>query len=406
MVPSDGRSEMQISVGIDVAKEFHWATAVDERGGELLSRRVDNEPAAIQALIDELERLQAEHGRVRVGIDVVGGIASLLTAMLADAGVRLVHVPGLAVNRARQGTTGGEHKSDPRDARVIADQVRTRIDLRSIETAGEVDVELRLLVGRRRELVTDQTRRIGRLRDLLASIHPGLERIVEPTQKASLVLLGRYVTPAEIRRAGKTRLVNHLLKAGRLPRPQVERLTEQALAAAKAQQIALPGERLAAELVRELAAEALAVRERLARLDRQIEEALARHPDAALIRSLPGMGATLTAEFIAEAGGIGRFPTPDRLAAAAGLAPILKQSGKVRYLRRANGGNKALKRVLYQSAFCSLSHPASRAFYTRKRREGKRHHQAVIALARRRVDVLHAILRTREPYRADHAKAA
>src|SRR5581483_4319805 len=253
---------MQISVGIDVAKEFHWATAVDERGGELLSRRVDNEPAAIQALIDELERLQAEHGRVRVGIDVVGGIASLLTAMLADAGVRLVHVPGLAVNRARQGTTGGEHKSDPRDARVIADQVRTRIDLRSIETAGEVDVELRLLVGRRRELVTDQTRRIGRLRDLLASIHPGLERIVEPTQKASLVLLGRYVTPAEIRRAGKTRLVNHLLKAGRLPRPHVERLTEQALAAAKAQQIALPGERLAAELVRELAAEALAVRER------------------------------------------------------------------------------------------------------------------------------------------------
>jgi transposase len=399
---------MQISVGIDVAKEFHWAAAVDERGAELLSRRVDNEPAAVQTLLDELEQLRLEHGAVsvRVGIDVVGGIASLLTAMLTESGFPLVHVPGLAVNRARQGTTGGEHKSDPRDARVIADQVRTRTDLRAIEQTSEVDVELRLLVGRRRELVTDQTRRIGRLRDLLASIHPGLERIVEPTQKASLVLLGRYVTPTEIRRAGKTRLVNHLLKAGRLPRPQVERLAEQALTAAKAQQIALPSERLAAELVRELAEEALAVRERLARLDTQIEEALTRHPDAALIRSLPGMGATLTAEFIAEAGGIGRFPTPDRLAAAAGLAPILKQSGKVRYLRRANGGNKALKRVLYQSAFCSLQHPASRAFYTRKRSEGKRHHQAVIALARRRVDVLHAILRTRQPYRADHTKAA
>src|SRR5581483_1192266 len=143
----------------------------------------------------------------------------------------------------------------------------------------------------------------------------------EPTQKASLVLLSRYVTPAEIRRAGKTRLVNHLLKAGRLPRPQIERLAEQALAAAKEQRIALPGQQLAAELVRELADEALAVRDRLARLDRQIEQTLARRPDAALIRSLPGMGATLTAEFIAEAGGIGRFPTPDRLAAAAGLAP-------------------------------------------------------------------------------------
>lgn len=397
---------MAVAVGIDIAKGFHWAAAVDERSRELVSHRVENDPAAIQALIDELEQLRVELGPVVVGIDVVGGIASLLTQMLLEAGVRVVHVPGLAVNRARQGTTGGEHKSDPRDAKVIADQVRTRTDLRPVEQAGELDVELRLLVGRRRELVTDQTRRIGRLRDLLASIHPGLERIVDPTQKASLVLLSRYVTPAEIRRAGTPRLVTHLLKAGRLPRPHVERLAEHAVAAAHAQQLALPGERLAADLVRELAQEALATRDRLGTLDAEIEQTLARHPDAALIQSLPGMGATLTAEFIAEAGGIGRFPTPDQLAAAAGLTPVLRQSGKVRYLQRARGGNKALKRVLYQSAFCSLTHPASRTFYARKRREGKRHHQAVIALARRRVDVLHAILRTRQPYRADHTKAA
>jgi hypothetical protein len=78
---------------------------------------------------------------------------------------------------------------------------------------------------------------------------------------------------------------------------------------------------------------------------------------------------------------------------------VLKQSGKVSYLKRASGGNKTLKRVFFQSAFCSLSHPASRAFYARKRAERKSHHQAVIALARRRVDVLHAMLRSREPYR-------
>jgi transposase len=398
---------MPVALGIDVAKEFHWATGVDKLSGdELLSQRVDNDPASIETLIERVVRLQEEQGPVTVGVDIVGGIASLLTAMLAEAGFALVHVPGLAVNRARQGTTGGEHKSDPRDARVIADQVRTRTDLRPLEPAEELDAEIRLLVGRRRELVVDQTRRIGRLRDLLASIHPGLERVVDPTQKGSLWLLSRYVTPAELRRAGRKRLTDHLLRAGRLPRPQIERLAEQALTAAQAQQTVVAGERVAAGLVRELADEALAVRERLARLDRELEETLGRHPDAALIRSLPGMGATLTAEFIAEAGGIARFPTADKLAAAAGLAPVLKQSGKVRYLQRANGGNKTLKRVFYQSAFCSLNQPASRAFYTRKRAEGKRHHQALIALARRRIDVLHAILRTREPYCLTHAKAA
>ncbi|HEY6115775.1 MAG TPA: IS110 family transposase [Candidatus Dormibacteraeota bacterium] len=397
---------MDVAVGIDIAKEFHWARATDIATGEaLLDRRVDNDPASIGQLLDELSTLDAEHGGLRVGIDVLGGIAGLLSAMLLEAGFNLVHVPGLAVNRARQGTPGGEHKSDPRDAAVIADLVRTRRDLRTVEVDEELDAEIRLLITRRRELVTDQTRRVARLRDLLASIHPGLERVVEPTQMASQQLLMRYVTPAEIRRAGRRRLIDHVAKAGRLGRPHVEGLADAALDAAKAQTVALPAERVAAALVRELAREAWAARERIATLDGEIEEALARHPDAALIRSLPGMGATLTAEFIAEAGGVGRFPTPDRLAAAAGLAPVLKQSGKVRYLQRANGGNKALKRVFFQSAFCSLNHPASRAFYSRKRTEGKRHHQAVISLARRRVDVLHAMLRNRTPYEVRPARA-
>src|SRR5262249_57621182 len=99
---------------------FDWASAVDERGGELLSRRVDNDPAAIESLIDELERLRLEHGSVAVGIDVLGGIASLLAAMFAEVGVALVHVPGLAVNRARQGTSGGGEKNGPPRARLIA----------------------------------------------------------------------------------------------------------------------------------------------------------------------------------------------------------------------------------------------------------------------------------------------
>ena len=104
----------------------------------------------------------------------------------------------------------------------------------------------------------------------------------------------------------------------------------------------MPGERTAAALVRELAAEALAARRRLAELDRALEALLARHPDAALIRSLPGMGAVLTAGFIAAAGPLARFRSADALAAAAGIAPVLRQSGKVRFLRRPTGGNKAL----------------------------------------------------------------
>src|SRR5688500_5794916 len=105
----DQRSEgrMRISVGIDIAKDVHWVAAIDADGVVHLDRKLDNTPAAIAAMIDELAALG---GATRIGIDVVGGIAGLTEAMLAEAGFALVHVPGLAVNRARQGTVGGENK--------------------------------------------------------------------------------------------------------------------------------------------------------------------------------------------------------------------------------------------------------------------------------------------------------
>lgn len=399
---------MPVAVGIDVAKQTHWVVIKAGAAGKVLaSHAVDNTPQAIADLIAEIRAAEADHGPATAGIDILGGIAALAGAMLLADGLKVVHVPGLTVNRARRGTRGGEHKSDPKDAAVIADQVRMRDDLRVVEPAREIDIELRLLAGRRSEIVADQTRRAQRIRDLLVSVFPGLERVVDVTGKAGLHLLTRYVTPAEIRRAGNARLTAHLNRAGRVRETTISTLADAATAAAQAQRITVPGEAVAAGLIRGLAAEALAGRDQLAALDKQIAEVLARHPDAALIRSLPGMGATLTAEFLAITGGTSRYPDGDRLAAAAGLAPVLKQSGKVRYLQRATAGDKTLKRVFYQSAFIAVScDPASKAYYRRKRAEGKTHHQAVLALARRRVNVLHAMLRNQTLYQAGHMSTA
>ena len=247
-------------------------------------------------------------------------------------------VPGLAVNRGREGIPGGENKSDPRDARVIADHVRTRPELRPVESEDTASVELRLLVCRRRELVKDQTRRLARLRELLLSIHPGLERRIDVTNKADLFLLTRYVTPAEIRKAGLARLTRFLRTCKSLRKP--EELAARALEASREQAFALPGERLTAQFCRELAEDALKARERLASIDRQLEELVRAHPNGALTLSLPGMGVTLTAEFLVEAGTLSRFRSADGLAAAAGLAPVLRQSGKVRYNRHPRGGNE------------------------------------------------------------------
>jgi transposase len=107
------------------------------------------------------------------------------------------------------------------------------------------------------------------------------------------------------------------------------------------------------------------------------------------------MGPVLGAEFLVSVGDIRAFKCADRLAAYVGLVPAARDSGKrVGNHRRMRGGNKVLKRVFYQSAFASLRNaPESRAFYDRNRNEGKRHTQALVALARRRVNVLWAMLR-------------
>ncbi len=385
---------MRISVGMDVAKVVHWACAIDETGRTLLDRAVDNTPEGIGSFAADLHALG---GEPVIGLDVVGSFAHFLGASLLAEGFRLVHAPGIAINRAGQGFAGGDRKSDPRDARTIADLVRTR-DLRPILPDDETVTAIRLKVGRRRDLIEEQTRRICRLRGLLSSIHPGLERDIDVTCKGPLILLTRYVTSAEIRQAGKQRIMAHLAKT---PHVQgAEALADHALAAARAQALTVPGETTMAELVRELAAEALETRTKIARLDRDLVALLAVHPDGVLIQSLPGMGAVLAAEFIACVGDIRRFPSVDALASAAGLAPVIRQSGRKAGWRRTFGGDKALKRVFYQGAFCAVcaKDPLSKAFYDRKRREGKHHVQALIALARRRVTVLWTMIQRRQTF--------
>lgn len=203
----------------------------------------------------------------------MGGIATLDSAMLLSAGERLVHVPGLAVNRARQGGVSGQTKSDPRDARVIADQLRLRAgDFRPVSLEDDRLAELRLLVSRRGDLITDQTRRVSGMRYLLNTIHPDLERTLDLTNAGPLHLLARYVTAAEIRGAKPKAIERNLRsKAVRSPETLTRAAYEAALAHPK---LTLPAEAVTADLVREMAEEAIACRTRLLLVRRSAQPCL------------------------------------------------------------------------------------------------------------------------------------
>ncbi|MFB7166677.1 IS110 family transposase [Streptomyces sp. NPDC056242] len=380
--------------GVDAGKTHHHCVVLGSDGDRILSRRVLNdEPELMQLLAD----VQALADEVTWAVDLADGGAALLIALLINHDQHLLYIPGRTVHRAAGGYRG-EGKTDAKDAAIIADQARMRHDLHPMRVRDEISAELNLLCARRADLVADRTRTVNRLRGLLTGMFPALERELELTNTGPLMLLTGYQIPAALRRIGEKRLTSWLRNRKVY---KAEDLARAAVSAAERQHTALPGEKITASLVHTLATEVLSLNTQVKDVDRQIEATFRRHEQAEVIVSLPGIGPLLGAEFLAITGGdMGSFGSADRLAGVAGLAPAPRDSGRVSgNLHRPRRYHRGLQRVFYMSALSSLrSCDESRRFYERKRAEGKRHTQAVLALARRRVNVLWALLRDRRRY--------
>jgi transposase len=383
----------QVWVGIDIGKHVHHAAAVAADGRLVWSRRVANDQAAIAELIGQAT---ASAAGVCWAVDSTGSSAALLLALLVAADQRVVYVPGRVVNRMA-GAFGGEAKTDPTDAVVIAQTARMRQDLGAARTRQELVAELAVLVGHRSDLMADWVRAVSRLRGLLAASFPGLERCFDFTSRSALVLVSRYQTPEALRAVGRRRLVawprRHV--PSQISDTKIEEMAEVALAAAAAQRIRLPAQEVTARLIAQLASDLLALDRRIKELDKTITQRLMGHPQAKVICSLPGMGPLLAAELLVAVGDLSSFPDARHLAAYAGLAPVARDSGRrTNNLHPPKRYNRSLRRVFYLSALSSLSGPGpNRDYYQRKRAQGRKHQQALMALARRRVDVLWALLR-------------
>jgi transposase len=378
-----------IWAGIDAGKTHHHCVAIDESGCRLLSRRVANDEPELLELLADVLALSEE---VTWGIDLTDGGAALAIAVLLNHDQTVHYISGRAIHRASEGYRG-EGKTDAKDAAVIADQVRVRRDLPRLRVGDETVTDLKILTNRRMDLVADRTRVVNRLRAQLTGIFPGLERVLSLINTGPLILLTGYQTPAAIRRIGARRLETWLRNRKVI---RADQLAEKAVEAADRQHTSLPGEELAAQMVHTLAKEVMDLNQEIDELDKLIEARFRDHHTFEVVTSMPGLGVILGAEFLAATGGdMSFFGTPDRLAGFGGVAPVPRDSGKISgNLQRPQRYNRRLQRVFYTSAMFSIRYcEESRRFYDRKRAEGKRHTQAVLALARRRVNVLWALLR-------------
>jgi transposase len=333
--------------GVDVGKTHHWVCVVDGGGTVLLSRKAANDQTQSEQLVAAVSGLAEQ---VVWAVDIVAAPAALLLTVLALAAQRVKYASSRLVS-VMSHAYPGEGKTDVKDAYVIAETARRRRDLPAVAADSELIRELELLSMRRGDLVADRVRMLNRLRDLMTSVFPSLEREFNlKSSKGALVLLTGFATPLRQRRVRDS--------AG---------VAARAVAAARAQDIALPGLNLAATIINETAGDLLALDERIKAVDTQLAAAFDRHPQAAIIASMPGFGRVLGAALLVAAADLTDFPTAGHLAAAAGLVPVPNDSGRRSgNLHRPRRYNRPLRRVLYLAAQTSMIRPGPTATTTRR----------------------------------------
>jgi len=387
--------QVTVWVGLDVGKESHFADVLADDGERLFSRAVANDQADIEKLLDRA----AGHGTPGLVIDQPGSIAQLVLAVAARRGTPVAYVPGLVMRRAAD-LYPGEAKADRRGAYIIADTGRTR--RKQVHWLGlssdELLAQLRVLNGYDIGLAVGVTRLSSRLRDALTSIAPGLERALGDRLHQAGVrdLLAKYPALTALRAAGRAKIAK--VTGKRSPR-LAGKAADAVMAAVAAQDVTVPAEAATGRVIAGLAAGLGRLHARRDALTAEIEEAFLARPFGEILASMPGIGPRAGARILAEIGNGSGFATGSKLAAYAGLAPAGRQSGtSLNAATRSRRGNHRLKNAMFLAAFAALRDPESKAYYDRKRAEGKKHNAALICLARRRCNAILAMLRDRKPY--------
>ena len=395
-------TDIEIFLGLDVGKTDHWACAVTGDGTKIWNKTLPNDEAKLTAVYQKL----LAQGHVLVIVDQPATIGALAVAVAQHLGIPVAYLPGLSMRRIAD-MYPGTAKTDEKDAFIIADSARTMPHtLRSIQLSDEEEATLGMLTGFDLDLARQITQTSNRIRGLFTQIHPPLERVLGPwlEHDAVLEVLATWPTPAQLKHAGKARIDAKLKKQG------ARRHTAWASAILDAldeQTVVVVGTDAAGLVIPHLAHQMISLHAQRVDVATHLEAMVEAHPLYPVLTSMPGVAVRTAAIIIAETSGK-TFTSAAALSSYAGLAPTTRQSGtSIKSERVSHSGNKRLKRALFLSAFASIRFdPTSRAYYDRKRAQGKRHNQALIALAHRRLTVLFAMIRDGSLYDVPELKIA
>lgn len=384
-------------VGIDIAKHTHQASVMNPDGSLIgKSIKISNTSSGFEAFIAKLKDIDPDLSHFEFGMESTGHYWLNLYTHLSDLGCT-VHVINPVQSDALRGLYIRQTKNDIKDSAIIADVIRIG---RYCETTVSDDKMLALRdLTRQRFYLVDMISDLKRKSlTLIDRIFPEYPKLFSDTfGSTSLELLANCNTPEDIIAIDTDKLVEMLSTAskGRFKREKAEKIK----AAAQNSFGALLCTDSTSFMLKQFVEQIKFLENQLDELNEMISERLAEFNSP--ITSITGIGDVLGASILSEIGDISRFESADKLAAFAGIDPTVSQSGNFLGTKNkmSKRGSPYLRRAIWLAATAAILHdPAIKAFYDRKKAQGKHHYVCVGYICRKLINIIFSVLKSGQPY--------
>jgi transposase len=383
-----------VFVGHDWAEAHHDVHVEDVDGRRLAAARLPEGIDGVRRFHELVAAHADEPSEVTIATETDRGL--FVGAMVA-AGYVVLAVNPLSTSRYRERHSTSGAKSDPGDAKVLAELARLDgHNHRPVAGDSELADAVKVLARAHLSMIWSRQRQVNQLRSTLREFFPAaLAAFDDLASGDALAVLAIASTPAQGRGLSLSKIAAALRRGGRQRR--VDERAAEIQAALRSEQLEAPA--IVADAMGASVAALVAVITELvaqtSRLEQELADRFEQHPDAKIIRSLPGLGMILGARALAEFG-----DDPNRYVDAksrknyASTSPITRASGKHRVVLARYARNKRLADTCHLWAFAAITaSPGARAFYDERRGNGDTHNRALRALANRLVGILHGCLR-------------
>ena len=384
-------------VGIDIAKHTHQASVMNPDGSLIgKSIKISNTSSGFESFIAKLKDIDPDLSHFEFGMESTGHYWLNLYTHLSDLGCT-VHVINPVQSDALRGLYIRQTKNDIKDSAIIADVIRIG---RYCETTVSDDKMLALRdLTRQRFYLVDMISDLKRKSlTLIDRIFPEYPKLFSDTfGSTSLELLANCNTPEDIIAIDTDKLVEMLSTAskGRFKREKAEKIK----AAAQNSFGALLCTDSTSFMLKQFVEQIKFLENQLDELNEMISERLAEFNSP--ITSITSIGDVLGASLLSEIGDISRFESADKLAAFAGIDPTVSQSGNFLGTKNkmSKRGSPYLRRAIWLAATAAILHdPAIKAFYDRKKAQGKHHYVCVGYICRKLINIIFSVLKSGQPY--------